>query len=325
MALLVSNLLSYQPVWPHVHDVRFDRDLSLAGRIMVKQSDGTFQQQLLKVDKPLLRIPTLAIHLDRTQNDAFKFNNEVQLQPICGLVAAQLNEPVGGKKEQSGTESFGLLSMADRHHPAILELIKSELSLTHVDQIHDFELLLYDTQPSCLGGLQDELVFSGRLDNLGCTFASVQGLIKSLEDGTSAQDVSIRLISCFDHEEIGSLSQQGADSDFLPSILQRLNEDSAPLYAQCCAKSMLVSADMAHAVNPNYAEKYEALHRPKLNQGVVIKVNANQRYTTNAPGVLLIDQIAKEVGAKLQLFVIRQDSPCGGVSSFSTVALYKHI
>lgn len=295
--------------------LRFDRDLSLAGRVMVRHADGSFQQKLLKVDKPILRIPTLAIHLDRTQNEAFKFNNETQLQPICGIVAAQLNQPkkTDQQSDKETGDSVGLLSMSDRHHPAILQLIKSELSLDSVDQVHDFELILYDTQPSCLGGLHDELVFSGRLDNLGCTFASVKGLIEALKDD-STEDESIRLISCFDHEEIGSLSQQGADSNFLPSVLQRLNDDSASLYAQSCAKSMLVSADMAHAVNPNYVGNYESEHKPKLNEGVVIKVNANQRYTTNAPGVLLIDQIAKKAGAKLQLFVVRQDSPCGGVS-----------
>lgn len=282
---------------------------------MVRQADGSFQQQLLKVNKPLLRIPTLAIHLDRAQNEAFKFNNETQLQPICGMVAAQLNRPRKKslvKEDADLDDSAGLLSMSDRHHPAILDLIKAELGLENVDQINDFELLLYDTQPSCLGGLNNELVFSARLDNLGCTFASVQGLINSLDDKSLDDDESIRLISCFDHEEIGSLSQQGADSNFLPSILQRLNDDSAPLYAQSCAKSMLVSADMAHAVNPNYVGNYESEHKPKLNEGVVIKVNANQRYTTNAPGVLLMNQIAKKVGAKLQLFVVRQDSPCGG-------------
>lgn len=298
---------------------RFDRDLSLAGRVMVEDADGSYQQRLVKIEKPLLRIPTLAIHLDRTQNEAFKFNNEMQLTPVLGTVAAQLNQPTSGSQEASKT---GLLSMPERHHPALLDLLKAELSLDSVERINDFELILYDTQASCLGGINDEFVFSARLDNLGCTFASVQGLIESLANNSLSSDDSIRLISCFDHEEIGSLSQQGADSNFLPSILQRINGDSSSAYATCCAKSFLISADMAHAVNPNYVGNYESEHKTKLNEGVVIKVNANQRYTTNAPGVLLIDQLGKKAGAKLQLFVVRQDSPCGGTIGPMLAAKY---
>lgn len=290
---------------------------------MVETEDGSYQQKLLKINKPILRIPTLAIHLDRTQNEAFKFNNETQLTPILGTVAAQLNTPVTGIEIEKPREtSAGLMSMPERHHSSLLDLIQSELSLSSVEQINDFELILYDTQASCLGGLNDELIFSARLDNLGCTFASIRGLIDSLESADAAvlsgdvvDDSSVRLISCFDHEEIGSLSQQGADSNFLPSILHRINGDSSAAYAESCAKSFLISADMAHAVNPNYVGNYESEHKPRLNEGVVIKVNANQRYTTNAPGVLLINKLAQLAGSKLQLFVVRQDSPCGGVSS----------
>lgn len=290
-------------------ECRFDRDLSLAGRVMVESGDGTYHQRLVKIEKPLLRIPTLAIHLDRTQNEAFKFNNETQLTPILGTVEAQLNKTTASPPPTQA----GLLSMPERHHPALLDLIKKELQLGSIDEIHDFELVLYDTQPACLGGLNDELVFSARLDNLGCTFASVRGLIDSLADEDAlASDESVRLVSCFDHEEIGSLSQQGADSNFLPSVLERINGDSSAVMAQCCSTSFLISADMAHAVNPNYIGNYESEHKPRLNGGVVIKVNANQRYTTNAPGVLLIDNLARQAGAKLQMFVVRQDSPCGG-------------
>lgn len=287
----------------------FDRDLSVAGRVMVASPDGTYQSQLIKVNKPILRIPTLAIHLDRTVNDAFKFNKETHMTPVLGtLAAAELNKP----SKQAKQESTKLLSMTERHHPALLDLIASELKLDSAAQIHDFELVLYDTQPACLGGINDEFVFSARLDNLGCTFASIRGLIDSVDGDALENDDSLRLVSCFDHEEIGSLSQQGADSNFLSSILQRINHDSFELTAECCAKSFLISADMAHAVNPNYAGNYETEHKPKINEGVVIKVNANQRYTTNAPGVLLIQKLGEQAGVKLQLFVVRQDSPCGG-------------
>ena len=277
----------------------FDRDLSLAGRVMV-DVDGEYKQHLLKINKPILGIPTLAIHLDRSVNEAFKFNKETHMTPILGqMAAAELNKP---------STDASLPSMPERHHPAILDLISKELGLNSVDQIHDFELVLYDTQQACLGGINDEFIFSARLDNLGCTFASVRGLADSTID---PEDSSIRLISCFDHEEIGSLSQQGADSNFLPSVLQRINGDYTTT-AEALAKSFLISADMAHAVNPNYVGNYETEHKPRINAGVVIKVNANQRYTTNAPGILLIQKIAEQASVKLQLFVVKNDSPCGG-------------
>lgn len=150
-------------------------------------------------------------------------------------------------------------------------------------------------------------------------FAAVHGLVNSLSDVDALQeDDSIRIASCFDHEEIGSLSAQGADSNFLPSILRRLalvnGQDSAASSAieRSYAKSFFLSADMAHAVNPNYASKYESEHKPAINGGPVIKVNANQRYATNSAGIALLQKIANEASLKLQLFVVRQDSPCGG-------------
>ncbi|CCG83236.1 Aspartyl aminopeptidase [Taphrina deformans PYCC 5710] len=290
----------------------FDRDLSLAGRVMVEGADGTYQQQLLRIDKPLLRIPTLAIHLDRTQNEAFKFNNETQMTPILGTVAAQLNAAATTPTKAATVPSSGLLGMPERHHPVLLELIRKELSLSSIDQINDFELVLYDTQKACLGGINDEFVFSARLDNLGCTYASLRGLVDSLDNGSdAAEDSLVRLVSCFDHEEIGSLSQQGADSNFLPAVLERINGSPASTLEGNSA-SFLISADMAHAVNPNYLGNYESEHKPRINEGVVIKVNANQRYTTNAPGIVLIDKVAQKAGAKLQSFVVRQDSACGG-------------
>jgi aspartyl aminopeptidase len=286
----------------------FDRDLSLAGRVMVEEADGTFAQRLIKVDKPLLRIPNLAPHLDASRGDPFKINKETHLTPILGTIAAQMNAPA------YTDVGISLQDMSSRHHPALISLLAAELKLKDAKQIHDFELVLYDTQPSCFGGLNDELIFSPRLDNLGCTFASVAGLIASLEDPAALEgDESVRIISCFDHEEVGSLSAQGADSNFLPTVLQRLNASNENLTAmeQCCAKSFLISADMAHAVNPNYTSAYESEHKPKLNEGVVLKVNANQRYMTNAPGIVLMQKMAELGKVKLQLFVVRQDGPCG--------------
>lgn len=312
----------------------FDRDLSIAGRVLVKEGDN-FVQKLIKVEKPLLRIPTLAIHLHRQTN--FDPNKESELFPIAGLAAAELNKGVNVEKpeekdDEDADEDFKpLKAMTERHHPHVLDVIASEAGV-EVSAIVDFELVLYDTQKSCIGGINDEFIFSPRLDNLGMTYCSVEGLIGSVEDDSSLdEDNTIRLTVCFDHEEIGSTSAQGANSNLLPAVIRRLsvlpgNRDTASegsyeavhhegeeatAYEQTLSRSFLVSADMAHSVHPNYAGKYESSHQPAMNGGTVIKINANQRYATNSPGIVLIQECARAAGVPLQLFVVRNDSPCG--------------
>ncbi|BFZ61302.1 hypothetical protein YB2330_002364 [Saitoella coloradoensis] len=291
----------------------FDRDLGVAGRVMVKQGDGSYKQQLLKIDRPILRIPTLAIHLDRDVNVKFEFNKETHLTPIAGLVSAQLNAetPVEPTTDSDDKDAG---SVAKRHTPALISLISNELSCKP-EEIHDFELVLFDTQAPALGGLHEEFIFSARLDNLGCSYCAVRGISDAAEKGEH-DDGIIRLISLFDHEEIGSLTAQGADSNFLPVVLERLNklaigdgaQATSTSYEECLAKSFLVSADMAHAVHPNYAAKYEPNHKPQLNLGPVIKINANARYATNSPGTTLLQHISS---IPLQQFVVRNDSACG--------------
>jgi aspartyl aminopeptidase len=303
----------------------FDRDLSVAGRVMVRTSGGEFHQKLVKIDRPILRIPTLAIHLER--QDDFKFSKETQLFPIAGLVAAELNRqgvsPEDAGKEEKPSDNAGfapLKAMSDRHHPYIIELVAGEAGVK-AEEIVDFELLLYDTQKSCIGGLNDELMFSPRLDNLGMTYCSLQALIESVSDEKALkEESSIRLISLFDHEEIGSNTAQGADSNLLPAVLRRLSvlppalrdpADYTTAFEQTLATSFLISADMAHAVHPNYSGKYEAKHRPEMNKGTVIKINANARYATNSPGMVLVEEAARRAGVPLQLFVVSNVSPCG--------------
>lgn len=299
----------------------FDRDLSVAGRVYVK--DGSrYVPKLVKIDKPLLRIPTLAIHLDREVNSKLEFNKEQQLVPVLGLVESELNGKDASPKEESG-EFNSLGKIQDRHHPALLQLIAKDLN-AKVEDIQDFELVLYDTQGSVVGGINDEFVFSPRLDNLCSSYASIEGLLNSLEDPSSlANDESIRMVCLFDHEEIGSSSAQGADSNLLEAVITRLaagqlkgDESSsrlghASMAYETYAKSFLISADMAHGIHPNYEAKHETLHRPALNKGPVIKVNANQRYATNSPGILMVQNAANMGNTPLQLFVVRNDSPCG--------------
>ena len=323
----------------------FDRDLGLAGRVMVRESGGNVVQKLVHIKKPILRIPTLAVHLDRQEK--FEFNKETQLFPIAGLVAAELKRQdekrgKGGTEEEQQDKPFTpLQAMTTRHHPHILEVIASDAGVSP-EHIVDFEIVLYDTQKACLGGLSDEFIFSARLDNLNQTYCATMGLISSVESPSALEDESsIRLIACFDHEEIGSMTAQGAFSVMLPAIIRRLSvlqsssfmeDDSEKSYdhatdpetstahEQSLSRSFLLSADMAHSVNPNYGAKYESDHRPEMNQGPVIKINANARYATNSPGIVLLQEVARKAtrivdddseGVPLQLFVVRNDSSCG--------------
>lgn len=284
----------------------------------------------------VLRIPTLAIHLDRSET--FQFNKETQLFPIAGLVEAELNRTGGGSKEEEEEKKFEtrpLKTPSERHHPYLVELIAAKAGVSPNDVL-DFELVLFDTQKPCLGGLHEEFVFSARLDNLGMSYCAVRGLVDSLQDTDVYESESgIRLIALFDNEEVGSTSAQGANSDVLPAVLRRLSvlpgaetasmdstsdegSDPATAFERSMAASFIISADMTHAVNPNYAYKYEADHKPQINKGPAIKINANQRYATNSPGIVLMEDMAnraKELdgddNVPLQLFVVRNDSSCG--------------
>lgn len=317
---------------------------------MVKTENGRFEQKLIKVDRPsmnnllksdwrsllkvenlVLRIPTLAIHLDR--QETFSFNKETQLFPIAGLVAAELDrqgktdEVANANTPDSETSPDGfspLNTPIDRHHPYIVELIAKEAGVSS-SSVVDFEIILYDTHQSTIGGLNDELIFSARLDNLEMSYCAVEGLINSVSTSSLANEPNIRLISLFDHEEIGSTTAQGADSNLLPAVIRRLSVlsasdrasvsadliDTATAYEQTVSSSFLISADMAHSVNPNYSAKYEPDHKPEMNKGTVIKINANSRYATNSPGIVLLQEIAHRAEVPLQLFVVRNDSSCG--------------
>ncbi|KAL4926974.1 M18 family aminopeptidase [Aspergillus undulatus] len=310
----------------------FDRDLGIAGRAMVRTDDGSIVQKLIKIDRPILRIPTLAIHLER--QETFSFNKETQLFPIAGMIAAELNRTgqassnntASDKNEEGEKGEFSpLKAITKRHHPHIVELIADEAGVKP-DNVLDFEMILFDTQKSCLGGLLEEFIFSPRLDNLNSSYCATAGLIESVADESALNDEStIRLIALFDHEEIGSTTAQGADSNVLPSIIRRLSvlpstagdADTSTAYEQTLSTSFLLSADMAHGVHPNWTAKYENDHRPEINKGPVIKINANARYATNSPGIVLLQEVARKAvetegeGVPLQLFVVRNDSSCG--------------
>ncbi|KAJ7095282.1 aspartyl aminopeptidase [Mycena belliarum] len=282
-----------------------DRDLSLAGRVVTTHSGG-FTSRLVKIDRPILRIPTLAIHLDRNVNDAFKFNQETEFVPILGQIASQLNQAPAEKLQGPAKAS----SVQDNHHSALLSLLADELSVAP-EEIRDFELSLYDTQPSVLGGLNSEFIFSPRMDNLFSSFCAVEALAQSVSTPDfQTLEGNVNCIALFNHEEVGSVSTSGAESSLLPSLINRLSP-SASANARSISKSFLVSADMGHALHPNFTSKHEDNHKPSMNGGVVIKTNAKQRYTSDAVTSFMVKQLIERKGGRVQEYEVRNDMSCG--------------
>jgi aspartyl aminopeptidase len=252
-----------------------DRDLGIAGRVITASPDGTYTPHLVHVNKPLVRIPTVAIHLDRTQNEKFFYNQETGMQAILGLITEQVSTPAA-----TPTVNKSAMDIKANHHSRVLELVAEQLVANgvknaSVDTIHDFELSLFDIQAPCLGGANEEFVFSARLDNLFSSFCAVEGLVESLENSDSVPDGAVRCISLFDNEEIGSTSAYGAESNFLEAIIQRVTGDPSK-FDQAVANSYLLSTDMGHALHPapDHANKHQAEHKPLMNLGPAIKTNA---------------------------------------------------
>lgn len=260
----------------------FDRDLSLAGRVSFERADGSLGSALVDFRKAIATIPSLAIHLDRDANSNRSVNAQKDLPPILALLA-----------EADGVDFRGLL--------------KSQLMDEHpecgVIRVLDYEMSFYDTQGPAMVGLHEEFIASARLDNLLSCFIGLQALL-ACDDAHSA------LLICNDHEEVGSSSVSGANGPFLRDVLQRLASD--PLdYAALVENSLMISADNAHGLHPNFADKHDENHGPMLNQGPVIKVNANQRYATSSDSSGLFRLLADKEGVSVQSFVVRSDMGCG--------------
>jgi aspartyl aminopeptidase len=199
----------------------------------------------------------------------------------------------------------------------LANLIATELKI-EIEDIQEYDLILYDTHPSRLFGISKEFVASGRLDNLGSSLTSADALINSAND--IFYQTSINIISLFDNEEVGSLSYQGADCQFFAKGIQRIFNNIASLdtdknideaFHAACARSFILSCDMAHAFHPNYSEKYQSEHKPLVHGGITLKINPTNRYATDAEGAGLVKAIGKKANVPIQDFIVRQDSPCG--------------
>jgi len=251
--------------------------------------------------------------LDRNVNDSLKFNQETEFVPILGLLETQLNanhklgESANTKELQNTSKASSIQS---NHHSELLGLLAGELSITS-QKIHDFELSLFDTQPAVLGGINGEFIFSPRMDNLVSSFCAIEAMAKATPArNASFPEENVNCIVLFNHEEIGSVSTSGAESNLIPSLLNRLSPSPVTL-ARSISRSFLISADMSHAVHPNYTAKHEDNHKPVLNGGIIIKTNAKQRYASDAISTFIVKQLIERKGGKVQEYEVRNDMACG--------------
>lgn len=263
----------------------FDRPLSLAGRVIVDSGDVMQPEtRLLNIRRPLLTIPNLAIHFNRQVNDGVKLSKQSDMLP---LMAAAVTEEM--KKD-------GVL----------LSLISEELNVS-IPDILDFDLYLYDTTPPSTFGLQQEMISAGRLDDLSMVHASLEALIAATEEGTPEQT---NIMAVFDNEETGSQTKQGAGSPFLRSMIERIiiaQEGRGDDFYRAVEQAFMISADNAHAWHPNYSSKYDPTNHPHLGLGPVIKLNASQKYATDAVSAAVFAGICRKAGVPFQYFVNHSD------------------
>ncbi|KAI9668994.1 MAG: hypothetical protein M1817_005151 [Caeruleum heppii] len=290
----------------------WDRDLGIGGRVLVKdKSSGKIVSKLVKLGWPIARIPTLAPHFGAAASGPF--NKETQMVPIIGLDNSTMSEN-GTLPEHGSSILGGEGAFTSTQPPRLVKAIANELKIEDYSTIINWELELYDTQPAALGGLSKEFIFAGRIDDKLCSYAALEALISARPSATSS---TINAVALFDDEEIGSLLRQGAHSNFLPSTLSRISsalDPSAPSSSvhQLYANSFLVSADVTHAVNPNFLGAYLENHAPRLNTGVAIAADANGHMTTDAVSTAFLQRVADKCGSRLQVFHIRNDSRSGG-------------
>lgn len=263
----------------------FDRPLTLAGRVIVKSKDVmTPTTLLLHVKRPLLQISNLAIHFNRQVNDGVKLSRQKDVLPILGIINDELEK--------------GNLLMN-----IILEELNKQQTVARED-ILDFDLYLADATPACTFGAHNELISSGRLDDLSMCFAGLEALLASHPTDTT------QVLAIFDNEETGSQTKQGAGSPFLSYMLKRIalaQGGTEEAYYQAVERAFMISADNAHAWHPNYSEKYDPTNHPMLGGGPVIKFNAAQKYASDAYSASVFAGLCKKAGVPCQRFVNHSD------------------
>ena len=257
----------------------FDRPLSVAGRLIVRKN-GEIQEKLVAVDKDLLVIPNLAIHMNREVNDGYKYNVQKDMLPLYS--------------DYDGKGSF-------------MKLMAAEADVAEED-ILGHDLFLYDRTPGTVWGANEEFISAPRLDDIQCAFASLEGFLR----GERKESIAVHCV--LDNEEVGSTTKQGAASTFLKDTLMRINMGlgrTQEEYLMTLADSFMVSADNAHALHPNHTDKTDPVNRPVLNGGIVIKYNANQKYCTDGVSAAIFKDICDRAEVPYQTFVNRSDMAGG--------------
>ena len=266
-----------------IHYTWLDRPLSVAGRLVVK-TEGGVKSVLVNIDKPALVIPSVAIHLNRGVNDGYKLNPATDLLPLLGMADAK---------------------------GELMSILASQAGVS-TDDIISHDLYLYNAEEGRVLGIKDELVLAPRIDDLGCVYASLRAFL----DAPECDNVSV--LAVFDNEEVGSETKQGAASTFLDMTLRAI-AGKCDRYSEMLYNSFMVSADNAHAIHPNHPELYDSTNAPVLGGGVVVKYNANQRYTTDAVSDGIFSSLATRSGVRLQRFSNRADmvggSTLGSISN----------
>lgn len=270
-----------------------DRPLSIAGRVVIRGNNPLKPiSKLIDFKKSIITIPNLAIHMNRNVNQGVELNKQADVLPIISLVNDTFEK-----------DNYFIKILAKK--------LKVEVS-----EILDFDLFLYETQRGTLVGLNEEFISAGRIDDLSMVHIGIKALIENEDNKT------IKVMACFDNEEIGSASKQGADSTLLSNTLERISlsfNEGKEEYLIALAKSFLISADGAHAVHPNKGEKSDPTNRPLINKGPVIKISSNQRYTSDGDSASVFKEICRIANVPYQIFVNRSDevggSTIGPISS----------
>ena len=270
-----------------------DRPLAMAGRVFLR-GENPFKpvEKIVNINKPVCIIPNLAIHMNRSINDGYKYNKQTDMLPLVGLINEQLEK--------------------DNY---MVKLLASELNV-EVEEIIDFDIFLYEYEKGCFTGANEEFISTGRLDNLSMYYSSVEALL----DSDSKSGISIAV--GFDNEEVGSSTKQGADSNMLLNILERicisLGKDRQQFF-EAIENSFIISSDLAHAVHPNVNGMADPTNRPVMGKGPVIKVHAGQAYTSDGYSISVYKEICRECGVEYQEFVNKSDqrggSTIGPISS----------
>lgn len=264
-----------------LHATWMDRPLSVAGRLVVKEGNKLVTK-LVDVNRDLLLIPNVAIHMNRDANSGMKYNEQVDMLPLFGT--------------------------AENAKGAFMDIIAEAADVTK-DDIVSHDLFLYNRMKPSVWGSKEEFISSPKLDDLQCAFASLKAFISAYSKK------SINIYCCFDNEEVGSQTKQGAQSTFLVDILNRINEGlgkNKEDYYRAIASSFMLSSDNAHAVHPNHPEKSDPTNRVFMNEGIVIKYNANQKYTTDGVSAALFKTICEKAQVPYQSYTNRSDVAGGG-------------